>query len=406
MEPAACARTAQPRVAFFSDCYHEVNGVSLTYRQLERFIRARGIPFFMVRASAPGSVPQRNDGVFEIKRSRAAVPLDSDFSFDLMFARHHRQIRDAVREFEPEVIHITGPGDIGILGAWIAAELKIPLAISWHTNLHEFAARRLARLGFGGLAGIAEKVVLAAAVRFYRIGRVLFAPNPDLLSMLRSRTGRPAYLMSRGVDTNMFSPAKRTRTDASFTFGYVGRLTPEKNVRQLARLSSMLDGEFRFLILGDGGERNWLAANVAKAELPGVLRGEDLARAYANMDAFLFPSHTDTFGNVVLEAMASGVAAVVTSDGGPKFLVENGITGYVAQNDDEWLRLAAELYRNREAARAMSIAAREQAFTYSWDAVFQRLFEAYSHILSEHAGCNPLSRYGANAAPGRMRALY
>src|SRR5882757_6224204 len=83
--------------------------------------------------------------------------------------------------------------------------------------------------------------------------------------------------------------------------------------------------DFRFLVVGEGSERPWLAANVERSELPGILRGEELARAYANMDAFVFPSETDTFGNVVLEAMASGVSPIVGKGGGPKYLVQSGV---------------------------------------------------------------------------------
>ena len=91
--------------------------------------------------------------------------------------------------------------------------------------------------------------------------------------------------------------------------------------------------DFRFLIVGHGKEENWLGQNVPNAEFTGVLRGNDLARAYANMDLFVFPSHTDTFGNVVLEALASGVPAIVTPDGGPRYIVKDGETGCIATDD-------------------------------------------------------------------------
>ncbi len=139
--------------------------------------------------------------------------------------------------------------------------------------------------------------------------------------------------MSRGIDTELFSPeyaspAHQTRLDRDFVIGYVGRLSPEKNVRLLAEIEQSLIragmSKYRFLIVGNGSEHGWLSSVMERATLPGVLRGEDLARAYASMDAFVFPSATDTFGNVVLEAMASGVPAIVTREGGPKYLVQPG----------------------------------------------------------------------------------
>ena len=113
--------------------------------------------------------------------------------------------------------------------------------------------------------------------------------------------------------------------------GFCGRLSIEKNVFLLARIRTELMERgitnFRFLIIGHGKEEGWLRQHLPNAEFTGVLRGHDLARAYANMDLFVFPSHTDTFGNVVLEALASGVPAIVTPDGGPRYIVKDGETG-------------------------------------------------------------------------------
>ena len=134
--------------------------------------------------------------------------------------------------------------------------------------------------------------------------------------------------MRRGVDTRLFDPARRRRSDDTFRIGYVGRLTPEKNVRFLAELGVALKAKgqdnVEFVIVGEGSEEAWLRQNVPNVTCTGVLRGDALAEAYAGMDLFAFPSRTDTFGNVVLEALASGVPAVVTDGGGPKFIVAAG----------------------------------------------------------------------------------
>ena len=133
--------------------------------------------------------------------------------------------------------------------------------------------------------------------------------------------------------------------------GYAGRLAVEKNVHFLPRIEDALIAagisNFRFLIVGDGNERDRLGAEMKHAVLPGVPRGESLAEAYANMDIFVFPSRTDTFGNVVLEALASGVPAVVTANSGGKFIVRSGETGFIAQTDSAFLRCVLELTRDR-----------------------------------------------------------
>jgi glycosyltransferase involved in cell wall biosynthesis len=135
---------------------------------------------------------------------------------------------------------------------------------------------------------------------------------------------------------------------------------------------------FRFLIIGDGSEKDWLRENLAAADIPGIRRGEELAQSYADMDVFVFPSRTGTFGNVVLEAFASGVPAVVTDAGGPKFIVNHGVTGFVASNDAEFVDYTARLLRDAALRRAMASAAREQASGESWDAVFEKVYDGYS----------------------------
>jgi glycosyltransferase involved in cell wall biosynthesis len=191
--------------------------------------------------------------------------------------------------------------------------------------------------------------------------------------------------MGRGVDTHLFTPARRNRSGSKFRIGYVGRLTPEKNVRFLAELGRGLERagkkNFEFHIVGQGRERDWLQANVPNAILPGVLLGEELAEAYANMDLFAFPSTTDTFGNVVLEALASGVPCVVTATGGPKFLVQPAVTGYVAADNASFIRCVSSLMTNLDAHHAMREAARHYAFGWSWDHVFQMVFRAYDACL-------------------------
>ncbi|MBO0722722.1 MAG: glycosyltransferase, partial [Blastocatellia bacterium] len=196
---------------------------------------------------------------------------------------------------------------------------------------------------------------------------------------------RQVFLMRRGVDTDVFSPAKRDRTDGVFTLGYVGRLTPEKNVRLLAQLEKDLlaagRADFRFLIVGTGSEQGWLAQNMQRAEFTGVLKGEALAHAYANMDLFIFPSQTDTFGNVVLEAQAAGLPAIVSAQGGPRFIIRDGVTGYVAGDERDFLKVTIDLMEQQVKLRKMSEEARKLAQGESWDNIFEQVLRAYEAAL-------------------------
>ncbi|HLH41874.1 MAG TPA: glycosyltransferase [Bryobacteraceae bacterium] len=378
-----------PRVAFFTDGFYQVSGVGLTSREFAAFAERRELPFLSVHAG-PADRSFRNGPVFtvEFRRRWPRWNLEHDLSIDLFYFRHLKRLRAELAAFQPDLIHITGPGDAGILGAMLAYEFKIPLVASWHTNLHEFAARRLAKAlrwmptaVRSGVARRAERHALDLAIRFYQLAKLIFAPNPELVELLAARTGRPAFLMTRGIDTDLFSPARRARASSEFTLGYVGRLSPEKNVRLLAEIERRLVQQgirdYRFLIVGEGQERPWLRRAMQRAELPGVLRGVDLARAYASMDVFLFPSATDTFGNVILEACASGVPSIVTPQGGPKFLIAHGVNGYVARDAAEFAAGALDLMRHPAVLAHMRQKARQSAEAFSWNAVFDGVYASY-----------------------------
>ena len=135
----------------------------------------------------------------------------------------------------------------------------------------------------------------------------------------------------------------------------------------------------RWLIVGHGADEATLRRELGDAAMAGVLRGEELARAYASMDLLIFPSHTDTFGNVVLEALASGVPAVVTPYGGPAHIVQDGVTGIVAR-DEEFARSIANLLAAPERLQRMGCAAREYALGCTWDAVFERVIAEYPAV--------------------------
>jgi phosphatidylinositol alpha 1,6-mannosyltransferase len=208
------------------------------------------------------------------------------------------------------------------------------------------------------------------------------------VELLGNATGKPCYLMGHSVDTEVFHPAFRDRSASSnaFQIGYVGRLTPEKNVRALAQLEKDLlaagNTNFRIILIGQGAEESWLRDNMRHAEFKGWLTGKDLSSAYANMDAFAFPSETDTFGLAVLEALASGVPAVVTSSGGPASTVEHGKSGYVAKNLEEFAPLLSNLMTRKVVHETMRDQARTRALNIgSWEQIFSGMYQTYGRYV-------------------------
>jgi phosphatidylinositol alpha 1,6-mannosyltransferase len=384
---------ASPRVAFFPDAFHEANGVARTSRAVVAAAAKRGLPLLCVHAGplagATGLVPEGAGARLEIARGAMSFALEHDLRHDLLLWRHRRRVLDTVRAFKADVVHITGPSDIGQLGAYVADRLNLPLVGSWHTNVHDFAAWRIEnRLGFlphDGRRHVADWIrrgALWAVLQFYRMSSVLMAPNPELVEFLRRETGKPTFLMRRGVDTTLFSPGKRDADDGMFRFGYVGRLSSEKNVRLLPGIERALiaagQTNFQFLIVGEGRERRWLEQQMTHARFLGVLHGESLARTYANLDLLVFPSRTDTFGNVVQEAFASGTPAVVADCGGPRFIVRQGVSGFIASDDRGFIEAAQTVIADHGRHHGMRLAARRQALDASWDQVFDEVVKAYA----------------------------
>jgi phosphatidylinositol alpha 1,6-mannosyltransferase len=400
----------RPRVAFFACTYNEVDGVASTSRQFEAFARRRELPVLMVHAGPEDSIV--NEGSVtktQLRRSWMTFSLDREHDYDLIFLRRLGKIQRLVESFRPDLVQITGPSDVGILGALVAHNLGIPLAAFWQTNLDQYARSRAAaalpsflpRTWTSGFLDAIQRLSFRACARFYRIPRLLFAPNPEMMQRLEQATGRPCLPMGHAVNTEAFSPKFRTRSGGPFRIGYCGRLTAEKNVARLARLDQALRAsgynDFQMVIIGQGGQEKWLRTHLQQAEFAGVLRGEDLARAFANLDVLAFPSETDTFGLVVLEALASGVPAVVTAKGGPKYIVRHGHSGYVANTFDEFVSHTAALISQPELLGAMRVAARQQALASNWDETFETMYENYArHLLARPASETPVLHVATN----------
>jgi glycosyltransferase involved in cell wall biosynthesis len=383
------------RVALFTDSFHEANGVATLSREFAAFAQREKLPFFCVHSGTETrAIRQESFTTLELKRGLTAFPLDHDLYCDPLLSRFKSWVTARFRPFGPDLVHITGPGDMGILGLWVAHSLRVPLVASWHTNLHEYAGRRLDKLLHflpdtwrQRVSNTAEHQSLRACVSFYGLTRFLLAPNEAMVHLLGERTRRPAFLMAHGVDAAVYSPGRRSRRPSSFCIGYVGRLTPEKNVRFLVDLEhSLLAGghrNFHFLLVGEGSEKEWLRKNLQFGEFRGTLHGDALAESFANMDAFVFPSRTDTFGLVLLEAMASGVPVVVSPETGMRVGVQDGVTGFHARDLDSFTQSVLHLMKTEAACRGMGSAAREFARSKTWSGVFQQLYRTYDAGLEQ-----------------------
>jgi glycosyltransferase involved in cell wall biosynthesis len=382
------------RVAFFPDSFLEVNGAAMTSQRLVGYARKNGYPFLCIHAGKQTATTQNGSvSYLSLKRSPVSFKLDEDLAYDPLFQRHTSRVLRALVKFRPDVLHITGLNDVSIIGAYLGWKMQLPILGSWHTNIHEFAAHRLAKMfsfmpnsTVSKVTNFAERKILDGSVLYYKMPKVVLAPNKELVELLGKGTNRKAFLMTRGVDTEVFSPVKRTVNDNIFRFGFVGRLRAEKNVRMLVHLENELikagKTNYKFLIVGEGNEREYLEKNLKKAEFTGFLSGEELSKAYANLDVFVFPSKTDAFGNVIQEANASGVPSIVSNQGGPKFIVRHDETGFISENFKDFVRFSLELMNNPVKLVKMKRASREFAHSRSWDLVFEDVYRGYEECYA------------------------
>ena len=190
--------TASPRVALFCETYHEINGVALTARQLVAYAKRKRLPLLAIHGGKlPGTSDEESVRRVELRRAWASIGIESDLEYDFFFWRYRKPILEEVQKFRPDVIHITSPGELGQLGVYLSRKLKIPLVASWHTNFHQFAARRLRKaIGFAPrsvkdpVEAWAQDRGLQILLWFYGFAAVTLAPTPQQVEWLEKEVRR------------------------------------------------------------------------------------------------------------------------------------------------------------------------------------------------------------------------
>ncbi len=366
--------TTMPRVALFTDTFTEVNGVAHTFnRMTEHFSRGGvGLDVFSYGESAG----MRESGAVRVHLfdHKVSTGYYEKLRFELTNdVRVAREFRENHRRAPYSVVHLATPGSMGLVGRALALGSKIRVVGSYHTHFADYMAMR----SMGALRSAVRKGVWSMMRWFYRPCDVVLCPTEGVVEELRSNGFRNRLgVFSRGIDTTAFSPARRSLgRDGRPTLLYVGRLAPEKSVGDLPKITAGLDA--RVVVVGDGPERGALERAMPGSEFLGYLKGDALARAYADADIFLFPSRTDTFANVVLEAMASGLVPVVPDASGPRDYVSNGVNAFVCRSVEEMRERTAMLVVNVGLRRDMAARAREFALDRSWGRVFDGLGEVY-----------------------------
>jgi glycosyltransferase involved in cell wall biosynthesis/predicted metal-dependent phosphoesterase TrpH len=369
-----------PRVAILADGIGSTHGVTRTIEE----IRSRGVAGYEIEVVATDpEVDRRLSAVAEIDvpyypglrigvpSLPAAVQTLADGAFD--------------------AIHVTSPGPAGVAGALLARALGLPLIGSYHTELTAYADLRSGRPELAGAMAMAVSA-------FYRACDIVLSPSAASDAAL-AEIGMPAERImrwDRGVDTSRFDPSlrdpallvRRGAPDGAINVMYSGRITREKGAELLADAflrARAHEPRLHLVLAGGGPEQERLRERVGAEHTTflGWLSGAELARAYACADLFLFPSATDTFGQVILEAQASGLPVIAVAQGGPVSLIEHRVSGLLCEAHADALADAVlEVVGSPLLSERLAVAGLASVRTRTWERALKRLGEGYARVLS------------------------
>ena len=367
------------RISYVTETFPpEINGVAATVVRFVEHLRVQGWQVDLVRPRQPHEAGRETAD--ELLTRGLPLPMYPDLRLGLV---RSADLAARWRAAPPALVHVATEGPLGSAAIKAARALGLPVTSDFRTNFPAYS--RHYRLGW------AEGLVLSYLRRFHNRTRRCFVPTPTLKEELERTGFERVAVVGRGIDTTRFSPALRCTAlrsswgadDEAPVLLYVGRLAAEKNValafaahRALARHAP----QTRLVVVGDGPLRERLQRAHPDAIFAGPRRGDDLARHYASADVFLFPSLTDTFGNVVLEALASGLLVVAYDYAAARVHLRAGANGLSAAPGDDAGFVAAAIEAATRLPRLAHLraAARATAESLSWDRIAQD-FE--SHLL-------------------------
>lgn len=352
----------------------EVNGVAMTLSRLVGGMRARGHTVEVVRPRqkvelAAGGV---DAGSLDYVVPGVPIPFYSALRMGLPVTG---QLKKRWRERRPDVVHVATEGPLGLAALRAAHLCKLPVTSSFHTNFHQYG-------GHYGLT-LGRDLALRYLRWFHNRTRSTMVPASDLRAQLASDGFERLAVLARGVDGVLFSPAKRSaalRTEWGAAESdpvviYVGRIAAEKNLALAVEAFLAFQAKeprAKFVLVGDGPEKAALMKTYPHFHYAGMRRGEELAAHYASADVFVFASVTETFGNVVTEALASGLVVLAYDYAATREHVRDGVNGFAAKLGDReaFLAGARELQARRADWTAIRTAARRTAEGITWEAIF------------------------------------
>lgn len=377
---------ARMRISVVTETYPpEINGVAMTISRMIAGLQAREHQVQLIRPRQDVlEQPAREPAFEEVLQRGLAIPRYASLKLGLP-ARQALLRLWALRR--PDIVHVVTEGPLGWSALAAASKLRIPCSSDFHTNFHAYSRHYGVRW--------LKKPIIAYLRRFHNEANCTLVPTQAMLEELAAHGYENLRVVARGVDTRLFNPDKRS-PDLRGQWGaeardpvalYVGRIAPEKNMPVVLQAYHRMRSacpRAQLVIVGDGPDRRALQRDHPEVRFAGMRTGEDLATHYASADVFLFPSVTETFGNVTVEAMASGLAVIAFDYAAAHEHIRHGVNGLCADtgNAGQFAALARDLASDAERIAALGRQARETAARIDWETVhdeFERVLLAASN---------------------------
>lgn len=371
--------TAKLHIALVTETFPpEVNGVAMTLGMLVSGIIARGHRVSLCRPRQRTDGPAKVNGHFaEHLFPGLGIPRYPELRFGLPSARRLGRLWRAER---PDAVYVATEGPLGWSAVKSANALAIPVTSGFHTNFHAYSGH------YG--AGFLKPAILGYLRRLHRATACTLVPTGRLATELTRQGFGCVRVMQRGVDRHLFRSDRRSRDlrkswglgDDDIACLYVGRIAPEKNIDELIGAFGQVQAANRrakLIMVGDGPLLKDLRQRHPEILFCGMRTGEDLAAHFASGDIFLFPSHSETYGNVVTEAMASGLAVVAYDEAAAHEHIRHDVNGLLAGDAGgrDFAELAATLCQDPQRIRRLGAAAEAHAASLSWDSIVERFLE-------------------------------
>lgn len=371
------------KVAIFTGNYNHIrDGVSLTLNRLVGFLIENGVDVLVFGPTIDKPAIQ-HIGEFVAVPS-ISLPGRPEYRISRAFPK---DIQKRLKSFNPDLVHIATPDFLGYKALKWAIKNDKPLVSSYHTHFSSY-------LKYYKLSSV-EPLLWKYLRWFYGKCTHVYVPSKSMVTLLEEQDiSSEMKIWARGIESDRFSPSFRDHnwriqhgvSDDELIITFVSRLVWEKNPKIFADVVNKLQASYpklRALIVGDGPAMEGIKELMPHALFTGFLKGEELAKAYASSDIFFFPSDTETFGNVTLEAMASGLPSVVADATGSRSLVNHGESGFVipVESSDKFYTFIEQLINDDKLRLKMSASAIEIADKYSWSAVNNHLLSYYNEVL-------------------------